>query len=139
MQTHLAAAASAHHSMQQTHHHAANSRQANLPAQNLKRGLSVADDEDHQPHHHANGEVSSKRMLTVEEHPNVRQDAQMVRPPLTRGESLPAVSLAQPFVVTTERTFKQEKHPMRTGSFDASTAFKVNGKSSWLFLHILPM
>ncbi|XP_048516720.1 interferon regulatory factor 2-binding protein-like B isoform X2 [Dendroctonus ponderosae] len=126
MQTHLAAAASAHHSMQQTHHHAANSRQANLPAQNLKRGLSVADDEDHHPHHHANGEVSSKRMLTVEEHPNVRQDAQMVRPPLTRGESLPAVSLAQPFVVTTERTFKQEKHPMRTGSFDASTAFKVN-------------
>lgn len=130
MQTHLAAAASAHHSMQQTHHHAANSRQTNMPAQNLKRGLSVADDEDHHPHHHSNGEVGGKRMLTVEEHPNVRQESAMVRPPLTRGESLPAVSLAQPFVVTTERTFKQEKHPMRTGSFDAGTAFKVNGKSS---------
>lgn len=67
-------------------------------------------------------------LATVDEHGNPRQETTMGRPPLTRGESLPAVSLAQPFVVATERTFKQEKHPMRTGSFDAGTGFKVNGK-----------
>jgi hypothetical protein len=60
--------------------------------------------------------------MSVEEHGNA------VRPPLTRGESLPAVSLAQPFVVSTERTFKQEKHPIRTASFDTATAFKPNGE-----------
>lgn len=132
--THLAAAA-AHHPLQ-THHHTATARQANLPSQGIKRGLSTADEEDHHTHH--NGEVSAKRMLSVDEH-GARQEGPMVRPPLTRGESLPAVSLAQPFVVSTERTFKQEKHPMRTGSFDAGTAFKgsvpvslasANGSSS---------
>ncbi|XP_066252722.1 interferon regulatory factor 2-binding protein 2-B [Euwallacea similis] len=120
--THLAAAAAAHHPLQ-THHHG---RQTNMPAQGLKRGLSTVDDEDHHPHHHSNGDVGSKRMLSVDEHGSARQEPQMVRPPLTRGESLPAVSLAQPFVVSTERSFKQEKIPMRTGSFDAGTAFKVN-------------
>lgn len=124
--THLAAAA-AHHPMQ-THHHSSTTRQASLPTQGIKRGLSTAEDDDHHPHHHSNGEVGAKRMLAVDEHGNARQEPPMVRPPLTRGESLPAVSLAQPFVVSTERPFKQEKHPMRTGSFDAGTAFKVNGK-----------
>ncbi|CAG9762483.1 unnamed protein product [Ceutorhynchus assimilis] len=124
--THLAAAAAAHHPLQ-THHHSSTTRQASLPAQSIKRGMSAtADDDDHHPHHHANGEIGPKRMHTIDEHGNSRQEPQMVRPPLTRGESLPAVSLAQPFIVSAERTFKQEKHPMRTGSFDAGTAFKVN-------------
>lgn len=116
---HLAAA---HHSMQ-THHHSANGRPGNMPQQGMKRGLSAADDDDHHGHHMSNGDVNgAKRMMSVEEHNN------SVRPPLTRGESLPAVSLSQPFVVSTERTFKQEKHPIRTSSFDAGTAFKPNGR-----------
>lgn len=76
------------------------------PGLTLKRPL---DDDDHQTHHEP-----TKRLL--EEHS---------RPPLTRGESLPAVSLAAPFAP--DRVFKQEKHPMRTPSFDASS-FKTNGK-----------
>lgn len=121
---HLAAAA--HHTMQ-SHHHAANGRAAALPQQGLKRGLSNADDDDHHGHHLTNGEVNgAKRMMSVEEHSNA------VRPPLTRGESLPAVSLAQPFAVAAERTFKQEKHPIRTASFDAATAFKPNGENLFI-------
>lgn len=117
---HLAAAA--HHPLQ-GHHHTTNGRPGALPQQGLKRGLSNADDDDHHGHHLANGEVNgAKRMMSVEEHTN------SVRPPLTRGESLPAVSLAQPFAVATERTFKQEKHPIRTASFDAATTFKPNGE-----------
>lgn len=117
---HLAAAA--HHSLQ-PHHHASNGRPGTIPQQGLKRGLSANDDDDHHGHHLTNGDVNgAKRMMSVEEHSN------SVRPPLTRGESLPAVSLAQPFVVSTERTFKQEKHPIRTASFDTGTAFKPNGK-----------
>lgn len=117
--SHLAAA---HHSLQ-THHHATNGRPAAMPQQGIKRGLSTTDEDDHHGHHLTNGDVNgAKRMMSVEEHSN------SVRPPLTRGESLPAVSLAQPFVVSTERTFKQEKHPIRTASFDTGTAFKPNGK-----------
>ncbi|KAJ8966366.1 hypothetical protein NQ314_003561 [Rhamnusium bicolor] len=117
---HLAAAA--HHPMQ-SHHHSTNGRPSAMPQQGIKRGLSATDDDDHHGHHHSNGDVSgAKRMMSVEEHSNA------VRPPLTRGESLPAVSLAQPFVISTERTFKQEKHPIRTASFDAGTAFKPNGR-----------
>lgn len=136
--THLTAAA--HHSLQTHHHTSAAPRQQSLPTQGIKRGLSSADDDDHHAHHHTNGEVvAAKRMLSVDEHAAVRQEPQMVRPPLTRGESLPAVSLAQPFVVSTERSFKQEKHPIRTGSFDSGAAFKgtvpvsiasANGSSS---------
>ncbi|CAH0559889.1 unnamed protein product [Brassicogethes aeneus] len=119
---HLAAAAAGHHPLQ-PHHHAANGRPGTIPQQGIKRGLSSADDDDHHGHHtgHSNGDVNgAKRMMSVEEHSNA------VRPPLTRGDSLPAVSLSQPFVVTTDRTFKQEKHPIRTASFDAGTAFKPN-------------
>lgn len=76
------------------------------PGLTLKRPL---EDDDHQNHHEP-----AKRLL--EEHP---------RPPLTRGESLPAVSLAAPFAP--DRVFKQEKHPLRTPSFDASS-FKSNGE-----------
>lgn len=60
--------------------------------------------------------------MSVEEH----SAAVTVRPPLTRGESLPAVSLAQTFSVTAERNFKQEK--LRTGLFDAAASFKPNGE-----------
>uniref|UniRef100_V5GWI5 Interferon regulatory factor 2-binding protein 2-B n=1 Tax=Anoplophora glabripennis TaxID=217634 RepID=V5GWI5_ANOGL len=119
---HLAAAA--HHPMQ-THHHSTNGRPSAMAQQGIKRGLSATDDDDHHGHHHSNGDVSgAKRMMSVEEHSNA------VRPPLTRGESLPAVSLAQPFVISTERTFKQEKHPIRTASFDAGTGFKPNAPVS---------
>lgn len=76
------------------------------PGLTLKRPL---DEDDHQAHHEP-----AKRLL--EEHS---------RPPLTRGESLPAVSLAASFAP--DRVFKQEKHPLRTPSFDASS-FKTNGK-----------
>jgi hypothetical protein len=118
-----AAHLAAHHPSLQTHHHSANGRAGPLQQQSLKRGLSTADDDDHHGHHHSNGDINgAKRMMSVEEHGNA------VRPPLTRGESLPAVSLAQPFVVSTERTFKQEKHPIRTASFDTATAFKPNGE-----------
>lgn len=114
---HLAAAA---------HHPLHRPTAAPVPQQGLKRGLSAAaDDDDHHGGHHLNGEAATaaKRMMSVEEH------AAATRPPLTRGESLPAVSLAQPFAVAAERTFKQEKqHPIRTSSFDAATAFKNNGR-----------
>ncbi|XP_018333533.1 interferon regulatory factor 2-binding protein-like A isoform X2 [Agrilus planipennis] len=113
---HLAVAA--HHPLQ--HHHTANGRPTSIPQQSLKRGLSGNDDDDHHGHH-ANGDLNgAKRMMSVEEHNN------SVRPPLTRGDSLPAVSLAQPFAVAAERQFKQEKHPVRTPSFDTATAFKPN-------------
>lgn len=115
-----AAHLAAHHPMP-THHHSANGRPGALPQQGIKRGLSTTDDDDHHGLHHSNGDVSAKRMMSVEEHTTA------VRPPLTRGDSLPAVSLAQPFVISSERTFKQEKHPIRTASFDAGTAFKPNG------------
>lgn len=118
VRAHLAA----HHPMQ-THHHSVNGRPAAMTQQGIKRGLSATDDDDHHGHHLTNGEVTgAKRMMSVEEHGN------SVRPPLTRGESLPAVSLAQSFVISTERPFKQEKHPIRTASFDAGTAFKTNGR-----------
>ncbi|KAG5890007.1 hypothetical protein JTB14_032630 [Gonioctena quinquepunctata] len=117
-----AAHLAAHHQMPAHHHPSNNGRPSGMAQQGIKRGLSANDDEDHHGHHHSNGEA--KRMMSVEEHSNA------VRPPLTRGESLPAVSLAQPFVISTERTFKQEKHPIRTASFDAGTAFKPNASVS---------
>ncbi|VEN56855.1 unnamed protein product [Callosobruchus maculatus] len=116
----------AHHPMQTAHHHSSNGRPTAMPQQSIKRGLSASEDDDHHGHHLTNGgEVSTaKRMMSVEEHPS------SVRPPLTRGDSLPAVSLAQPFVISSERSFKQEKHPIRTASFDTATAFKTNAPSS---------
>uniref|UniRef100_A0A8D8XR04 Interferon regulatory factor 2-binding protein 2-B n=1 Tax=Cacopsylla melanoneura TaxID=428564 RepID=A0A8D8XR04_9HEMI len=97
----------------------------NIPPQNmgLKRGLSTPaeEDESHHPHQlHASGETpATKRMMSVEE-----QGAHGPRPPLTRGESLPAGSLA---VVAFDRNFKTDpKHPIRAPSFDTAT-FKQNG------------
>lgn len=93
-------------------HHRANS----LPAQNtLKRGLSTPLEADEEHHH------DGKRMISADE--------QVSRPPLTRGESLPAVSLSVPFVAA-ERAFKAEKHPIRAPSFDTATSFKPNGKTT---------
>lgn len=80
----------------------------------LKRNLSTPLEADEEHHH------EGKRLLTVDE-------AGSSRPPLTRGESLPAVSLAVPFAPN-DRTFKTEKHPIRTPSFDTATGFKPNGK-----------
>lgn len=46
------------------------------------------------------------------------------RPPLTRGESLPAV----PFVPDQRQPSYKDKHPVRTASFDAAASFKPAGK-----------
>ncbi|KAF6211849.1 hypothetical protein GE061_012365 [Apolygus lucorum] len=83
----------------------------------LKRGLSSGDDEDHHGSHHSHNGESAKRMMSVEEHSS--------RPPLQRGDSLPAVSLAVPF----DRTFKTEPKipPIRAPSFDTATTYKPNG------------
>lgn len=124
-----AAAAAAHHNMQQSqHHHSTNGGRPNsLPPQSssgigLKRGLSTSnEDDDHHPHHHVNGDgvPTTKRMMSVEEH------SSSSRPPLTRGESLPAaVNHTTPFI---ESRFK-DKHPIRAPSFDTAT-YKPNGKS----------
>lgn len=72
----------------------------------LKRGISTIDEDEH----------AEKRLSLEEQHP--------VRPPLTRGESLPAVSLAVSYVQ--DRT--KEKHPVRAPSFETATTFKANGK-----------
>uniref|UniRef100_A0A023F1U0 Putative interferon regulatory factor 2-binding protein 2 n=2 Tax=Triatoma infestans TaxID=30076 RepID=A0A023F1U0_TRIIF len=108
---------SSHH-LTQSH-----TRPGSLPPQNisLKRGLSTGEEDEHHSSHHAhNGENSAKRMMSVEE-----QHAAASRPPLTRGDSLPAVSLAVPFV---ERVFKTEpKLPIRAPSFDTATSYKPNG------------
>lgn len=123
---HLAAAA-AHHNMQQSqHHHSANGARPNsLPPQSssglgLKRGLSASNEDDDHHHHHVNGDgvPATKRMMSVEEHTSSS------RPPLTRGESLPAaVSHTAPFI---ESRFK-EKHPIRAPSFDTATYGKPGG------------
>lgn len=64
---------------------------------------------------HADGPSgSSKRPLSEDQ----------ARPPLTRGESLPAV----PFVPERQPNFK-DKHPIRAPSFDAAT-FKAGSKCS---------
>ncbi|XP_054261883.1 interferon regulatory factor 2-binding protein-like B isoform X1 [Macrosteles quadrilineatus] len=105
------------HQLPQQHQGRPNS----LPPQSigLKRGLSTsADDDDHHHHGHANGEGGPSKRMVVDE------AGHSARPPLTRGDSLPAVSLAIPF----ERTFKAEpKHPIRAPSFDTATSFKPNG------------
>lgn len=110
----LASAAHLPHHMGQSH-----ARPGSLPPQGLKRGLSAEEDDHHGSHHSHNGDAPPKRMMTVEEqqHPG--------RPTLSRGDSLPAVSLAVPYV---ERTFKTDpKLPVRAPSFDTATSFKANG------------
>ena len=80
----------------------------------LKRGMSSIDDDDGHP---------EKRLTLDEQHPG--------RPPLTRGESLPAVSLAVSYV---DRN--KDKHPIRAPSFETATTFKANGKLFFLFLFL---
>ncbi|XP_017795496.1 PREDICTED: interferon regulatory factor 2-binding protein 2 [Habropoda laboriosa] len=71
----------------------------------LKRGISTIDEDEH----------AEKRLSLEEQHP--------VRPPLTRGDSLPAVSLAVSYV----QDRSKEKHPVRAPSFETATTFKANG------------
>ncbi|XP_023289821.1 interferon regulatory factor 2-binding protein-like B isoform X2 [Orussus abietinus] len=71
----------------------------------LKRTISAIDEDEH----------AEKRLSLEEQHP--------VRPPLTRGDSLPAVSLAVSYV----QDRSKEKHPVRAPSFDTATTFKANG------------
>lgn len=78
----------------------------------LKRGISAIDEDEH----------AEKRLSLEEQHP--------VRPPLTRGDSLPAVSLAVSYV----QDRNKEKHPVRAPSFETATTFKANGEFSPLFL-----
>lgn len=73
----------------------------------LKRGISAIDEDEH----------TEKRLSLEEQHP--------VRPPLTRGDSLPAVSLAVSYV----QDRNKEKHPVRAPSFETATTFKANGES----------
>lgn len=70
----------------------------------LKRGISAIDEEEH----------NDKRLSMEDQHP--------VRPPLTRGDSLPAVSLAVSYV----HDRNKEKHPVRAPSFETATTFKAN-------------
>ncbi|XP_024937025.1 interferon regulatory factor 2-binding protein-like B isoform X2 [Cephus cinctus] len=70
----------------------------------LKRGISAIDEDEH----------TEKRLSLEEQHP--------VRPPLTRGDSLPAVSLAVSYV----QDRSKEKLPVRAPSFDTATNFKAN-------------
>ncbi|XP_050069274.1 interferon regulatory factor 2-binding protein-like A isoform X4 [Anopheles maculipalpis] len=79
---------------------------------NLKR--PPPDDDDHQ----MDGPTGSAKRGADD--PNVA----IQRPPLTRGESLPAV----PFVPDRQPSYK-DKHPVRTASFDTA-AFKALGSSS---------
>ena len=72
----------------------------------LKRGITTIDEDEH----------AEKRLSLEEQHP--------VRPPLTRGDSLPAVSLAVSYV----QDRSKEKHPVRAPSFETATTFKANGK-----------
>ncbi|XP_067011601.1 interferon regulatory factor 2-binding protein 2 isoform X2 [Anabrus simplex] len=115
---HIAAAAAAAAQQQQQQHHGHHvGRPNSLPPQSsLKRGLSTSADDENEAIH-----AGAKRMMSVEEHAAA---AAASRPPLTRGESLPAVSINAPFI---ERSFK-EKHPIRAPSFDAAT-FKPNASS----------
>lgn len=72
----------------------------------LKRGISTIDEDEH----------PEKKFGLDEQHPN--------RPPLTRGDSLPAVSLAVSYV----QDRSKDKHPVRAPSFETATTFKPNGE-----------
>lgn len=112
-------------------------RTASIPPQSmsLKRGLpATIEEEDHHSQHHPHntGETpAQKRMMTAEEPQAQSQHNSNTssRPPLNRGDSLPAVSIAVPFV-TDRPPFKTEaaKHTLRTSSFDNAASFKNNGK-----------
>ncbi|KAF4523136.1 hypothetical protein B566_EDAN003151 [Ephemera danica] len=101
----VAAAAAAH--MQQQQH---NGRHPSL-----KRPSGGDDDE---MGHHSEGLPAHKRASAMPE-----QQVEHARPPLTRGESLPAVALAAPYL---ERPSYKDKHQpvQRAPSFDTATSFK---------------
>lgn len=143
---HLTAAAVVPHHVPQAH----GMRSGGLQAQSLgmKRGLPAPiDDDDHhaqgqQQQHHAHagdGPPSGKRMISAEEVAAAQQQAHgpgasTPRPPLTRGDSMPSVSIAVPFG-TDRPPFKAEaKHALRTSSFDTAATFKNNGKCVVVFV-----
>lgn len=101
------------------HHMAPHASRTNAPTAmsvNLKRPPPDEDD----------GQHTEGPAVSVKRTP---EETQTSRPPLTRGESLPAVS----FVPERQASFK-EKHPVRAPSFD--TAFKPGGgklKSKYCF------
>lgn len=128
---HLTATPVVPHHVPQSH----SVRTASLASQslNLKRGLpNTIEEEEHHSQHHSHSSTdtpASKRMMTVEEPQAQSQHTNnSSRPPLNRGDSLPAVSIAVPFV-TDRPPFKTEaKHNMRTSSFDNAASFKNSSK-----------
>lgn len=122
----------------------------------LKRGMPAPiDDDDHhaqppqQHHSHAgDGPPPGKRMMNAADETSAQQQQQQQqqqqshgagastpRPPLTRGDSLPAVSIAGPFV-SDRPPFKTEpKHPLRNSSFDSAASFKNNGKCATIVFY----
>ncbi|XP_058062964.1 interferon regulatory factor 2-binding protein-like A isoform X3 [Anopheles bellator] len=105
-----------HHGMPQHGGGGGGGRQQVVPpalSVNLKR--PPPDDDDHQ----MDGPTGSAKRGPEDPSVGIAQ-----RPPLTRGESLPAV----PFVPERQPSYK-DKHPVRTASFDTA-AFKSMGSSS---------
>lgn len=100
------------------HHIPHNNRQQQVQPNQLSVNLKrpPPDDDDMGCHGDGTHQVTIKRGTTSNE------ETQSQRPPLTRGESLPAV----PFVAERAPNFK-EKHPVRAPSFDTAT-FKPGGK-----------
>ncbi|XP_014217864.2 interferon regulatory factor 2-binding protein-like, partial [Copidosoma floridanum] len=85
-------------------HHVSLSQHGRAMGQ-LKRGISAIEEDEH-----------------VEKRLSLEEQQHSVRPPLTRGDSLPAVSLAVSYV---DRA--KDKHPIRAPSFETATTFKANG------------
>lgn len=139
---HLTATPVVPHHVPQNH----NVRTTSLPPQsiNLKRPLpaTIEEEDHHTPHHPHNNSSSnnnnnsndapvSKRMLSVDEpQPQAQHNtaSNTSRPPLSRGDSLPAVSIAVPFVSDRPPFKTDAKHPLRTASFDTPASFKNNGE-----------
>ncbi|XP_058454890.1 interferon regulatory factor 2-binding protein 1 isoform X3 [Malaya genurostris] len=96
------------------HHLPHANRQQVPPALSVNLKRPPPEDDDHGPMDGPTG--SAKR--------GPEDPGSIQRPPLTRGESLPAV----PFVPDRQPSYK-DKHPVRTASFDATT-FKPAGSSS---------
>lgn len=143
---HLTATAVGAHHVPQGHGVRSASQMQSL---GLKRGMPTPiDDDDHhapppqQHHSHSSeGPPPGKRMMSAVDENSAQQQQQQQqqshgagastpRPPLNRGDSLPAVSIAVPFV-TDRPPFKTEaKHALRNSgsSFDTAVSFKNNGK-----------
>lgn len=102
------------------HHMPMSNRNQAPPTLSVHLKRPPPDDDDH---NESGQPVGLKRGATDE--------SQVQRPPLTRGESLPAV----PFVPDRQPSFK-DKHPVRAPSFDTAT-FKPGGKIFFLCLFFM--